>query len=80
MSKTVEIEILVAPGCGAREQTEALVADILASLDMTAQVRTRVIEDARQAAAARFPGSPTVRVNGQDVEPAARSRKEYGMG
>lgn len=80
MSKTVDVEILVAPGCGARKQTEELVAATLRSLSVTAKVTTTVVEDARQAVAVGFPGSPTVRVNGLDVEPAARERKEYGMG
>ena len=43
-------------------------------------VKTIVVEDAEQAAATRFLGSPSVRVNGIDVEPEARDRKEYGMG
>ncbi len=80
MSAKTSVEILVAPGCASRQQTEELVASLLVQTSVRASVKTIVIEDADQAAAIRFLGSPSVRVNGVDVEPEARDRKEYGMG
>ncbi len=80
MSAKTRVEILVAPGCASRQQTEELVAKLLAQTSVRASVKTIVVEDAEQAAATRFLGSPSVRVNGIDVEPEARDRKEYGMG
>ena len=80
MSAKIKVEILVAPGCASRQPTEELVAKILAETAVPATVATIVVEDARQAAATRFLGSPSVRMNGLDVEPEARDRKEYGLG
>jgi hypothetical protein len=37
------------------------------------------IEGADAAEKARFLGSPTVRVNGQDVEPNANARTDFGL-
>lgn len=80
MSTKTKVEILVAPGCASRQQTEELVAKLLAQTSIRARVETIVVEDTEQAIKTRFFGSPSVRVNGIDVEPAARDRKEYGMG
>ncbi len=80
MSTQTKVEILVAPGCASRRQTEELVAKALSRTLIKASVKTIVVEDAEQAASAGFLGSPSVRVNGLDVEQEARDRKEYGMG
>ena len=37
------------------------------------------VHDHEDAVARRFLGSPTIQVNGQDVEPDARSRRDYGF-
>ncbi len=79
MSAKTKVEILVAPGCASRQQTEELVAKLLVQTSIRASVETIVVEDAEQAIETRFLGSPSVRVNGIDVEPEARERKEYGM-
>ncbi len=80
MSATTKIEILVAPGCASRQQTEDLVAELLTRNSIKAKTEVIMVSDAEQAAAIRFLGSPSVRINGIDVEPEARERKEYGMG
>lgn len=80
MTGKIEVEILVAPGCTSRVTTEALVAKGLEEIATTAHIITTVITTASQARIAKFLGSPSVRVNGFDVEPDARSRKEYGLG
>ena len=80
MSTQTKVEILVAPGCASRQPTEELVAKLLLRTSISARVETIVVEDAEQAIKTRFLGSPSVRINGIDVEPEARDRKEYGMG
>ena len=74
------IEILVAPGCTSRKQTEERVEKLLAHTAIKADIKTIVVADAPQANATRFLGSPSVRINGVDIEPEARKRKNYGMG
>lgn len=80
MPTITKVEILVAPDCTSRQQTEELVANLLLQISIRATVETIVVADAEQAMEIRFCGSPSVRVNGVDVEPEARKRKEYGMG
>lgn len=80
MSAKTKVEILIAPGCASRQQTEELVANLLDQTVIEASVETIVVKDTEQAVESRFLGSPSVRVNGIDVEPDARERKEYGMG
>jgi hypothetical protein len=43
-------------------------------------LRTDVIVDQAAADQARFPGSPTVRVDGRDVEPGSEPATEYVVG
>jgi len=43
------------------------------------EVRTRLITDDEHAQRERFPGSPTVRVNGRDVDPAGAQGAPYAM-
>ncbi len=74
------IEILVAPGCTSRKQTEETVKKLLAHTVITAGIKTIVVEDTKQADAIRFLGSPSVRINSIDVEPEARKQKKYGVG
>ncbi len=79
MSAKTKVEILVAPDCSSRQQTEELVAKLLVETSVEASVETIVVENLEQAVQTRFLGSPSVRVCGVDVEPKARERKEYGM-
>jgi len=43
------------------------------------ELTERCIEDAAQAERTRFIGSPSVRVNGVDVEPGAERRTDFAM-
>jgi len=52
---------------------------LLAAADFAGDVTLRQIDSEELAVAERFLGSPTVRVDGQDVEPDADARSEYGL-
>lgn len=64
-----EVELLWWRGCPSWERAVALVRAEMqdAGLDPDA-LRTREIRDDAQAAAEGFPGSPTIRVNGRDLQ------------
>ncbi|SMC25374.1 hypothetical protein SAMN02746041_02306 [Desulfacinum hydrothermale DSM 13146] len=76
----LKIDLLFAPGCSAKEPTEELVGSILQRLKLSAEIRVVVVDDGNQAVALRFPGSPTVRVNGRDIEPEGEHAFHYGLG
>ena len=44
-----------------------------------AQIVQRRVETPEEAEAVRFLGSPSVRVDGRDIEPGAESRTDFGM-
>jgi hypothetical protein len=53
--------------------------EIAAETGIAAQVDLRRITDDDAARRERFLGSPTVRVEGHDVEPDAEQRTDYGI-
>lgn len=62
------IEVLVTPGCPHAEETTSLVREVASRLGPGSEVRVSTIRDADDATARGFPGSPTVRVDGLDLE------------
>ncbi|MGB9623262.1 MAG: DF family (seleno)protein [Phycisphaerae bacterium] len=74
------IEVLYLKGCPNYPPTLALVREVVAELGSPARVVPVEVREAADAERCRFPGSPTVRVNGIDIEPAARNRMDYAWG
>lgn len=74
------VELLVVPGCPARQKTEELLQEILDELASEVRLHVIVVETAEKARALKFPGSPTVRVNGHDIEPEVDKSLNYGLG
>ncbi|MHB8659534.1 MAG: DF family (seleno)protein [Solirubrobacteraceae bacterium] len=70
------VELLYFEGCPNVEAARALVQDVAADEGITPDVRLVEVtpEDAERL---RFLGSPSVRVNGHDVEPGADLRETF---
>lgn len=63
------IELLYWEGCPSHPEAKSLIEQILAGLGRDDEiVMTEVTSDA-EAERLRFPGSPTIRVDGRDVDP-----------
>jgi hypothetical protein len=75
--KTPRVEILYFDGCPNHEATRELVERVAAEFAVRAQPELVEVPDGEAARALRFLGSPTVRVDGRDVEPGAEDRTEY---
>ena len=71
------VEVLTFEGCPHAEPTLELVKRVLADSGVGATVRRVDVPDADAAAAQRFLGSPTIRVNGRDIEPGVGERDQY---
>ena len=71
------IEILYFDGCPNHEPARALVERVAAELQFDPTIELVEVADTDSAAALRFLGSPTVRVDGRDVEPGASERHEF---
>lgn len=76
-ARKTEIEILTFEGCPNREHAITLVSGIVAELGTDAEIRIVDVPDAETAAKTRFLGSPTIRVNGGDIEPGADERRYF---
>ena len=75
--RTPRVEILYFDGCPNHEGTRELVERVAAELKLDAQPELVEVPDADAARTMRFLGSPSVRVDGRDVEPGAEDRTDY---
>lgn len=75
----MRIDILYLDGCPNHHPTVKLVRDVVEALGLAATIREVEVRDVDDAARQRFFGSPTVQVNGQDVDPQVRSRVDYSF-
>ena len=65
----MRIELLYMPGCPNHEAALVRLRHVLGLQAVTAAIREIAVTDEIIAVDLRFPGSPTIRVNGRDVEP-----------
>ena len=73
------VEVLTFEGCPHAEPALDLVKRVVNELGVGADVRRVDVADPQAAAAHRFLGSPTIRVNGSDVEPGANERADFAL-
>jgi len=76
----VQIDVLYFEGCPNHEPTTALVRDVAQSLGLDANIREIEVHDADEAKRLRFFGSPTIRVDGQDLDPSMQNRADHWFG
>ena len=75
----MEIELLYFDGCPSHEAFLQRLTELLAKAGVTAPVHERRVESDAAAQRERFLGSPSLRVDGVDVEPGADERTDYGI-
>jgi hypothetical protein len=75
----VRIEVLYFDECPNHEALLPPLREILAGAGVSTEIELRRIGDDAAAQRERFLGSPTVRVNGRDVEPDADGRTDFGL-
>jgi hypothetical protein len=73
------IEVLTFDGCPNAKSAHALVDHVVADLGVQAEVASVRVPDPDAAERLRFLGSPTIRVDGSDVEPGADERTGYAL-
>jgi hypothetical protein len=71
------VEVLTFEGCPHAQPALELVERVVGELGLDATVRRVDVPDLETAETHRFLGSPTIRVNGHDVEPGADERSEF---
>jgi mercuric ion transport protein len=75
----MKVEVLYFEGCPNHAPTVERVREALQSENETADVQEIEVRTQGEAESLGFLGSPSVRINGLDIEPEARSLKSYGL-
>src|SRR5947209_6738889 len=78
-SLPVNIELLYFDGCPNHEALVPRLEELLHSAHVAVNLEMRRIPDEAAAKRERFLGSPSVRVDGRDVEPGAEARDDFGL-
>lgn len=73
------IEVLTVDGCPNATRALELAERAVREAGVPARVETVVVRNLEQAARHRFLGSPTIRVDGHDVEPGAERGKSFSL-
>jgi hypothetical protein len=73
------VEVLFFDGCPNHRPAVDLAKQVVADLVPDVHVEEVQVRDAEDAARLRFLGSPTIRVDGVDIEPEARTRNDFTM-
>jgi hypothetical protein len=76
----VAVEILHVLGCGSRQTARYRVEAVARREGVPIALTEREVRTPAEARELGFPGSPTVRVAGRDVEPGAEAREDFGLG
>jgi len=75
----VWIEILAREDCPSRGMAIAVVERVVAETGVSARIEVVDMTSMEQAQERRFPGSPTVRVEGRDVDQGLNGRTEFTL-
>jgi len=75
----MKIEVLYFDGCPHHRPAVERVRRALREEGLAADVEEIKVPDAASAQALGFLGSPTIRINGKDIEPAARASVNFGL-
>jgi hypothetical protein len=73
------VELLYIDDCPNHEALLPRLRELLRGVGAADQIQPRRIPDDSAARRERFLGSPTVRVDGHDVEPGASELRDFGM-
>jgi hypothetical protein len=76
---TPRVEILYFQGCPNSEHARELVERIAAELRVRPTIDLVEVPDTETAARLRFLGSPSVRIDGRDVEHGADARTDFAL-
>lgn len=76
----MKVEVFFVEGCPNHSLTTERVREALRRRGIDASVSEVEVRSTEQATALRFLGSPTVHINGVDVEPEARNATSFAFG
>ena len=75
----MKIELLYFEGCPSHLPAMEMLQEILDSLRREEQIHQIEVRTQAEAEAIRFVGSPSIRINGSDIEAWARTARAFGL-
>lgn len=75
----MNIDVLCIPDCPHRTLAMERIREALTLANARAEIREVLVEDGATAARLAFPGSPTIRINGRDVQPVSFFKQDAGL-
>ncbi len=76
---STSIEILFFTGCPNFRPAVELAERVVADLGVDAHIQPVEVDSSDEAVRRRFLGSPSIHVNGQDIEPHAGGRTDFAV-
>ena len=79
-SERILIEALFAPNCGSRDATLLMINEVSRNQAAKTDIKETTISSTPEANSSKFLGSPSIRINGKDIEPESVENSDYGFG
>ena len=79
MGKAINMVILYNEGCPATPNTIELIEQCISESGVQVQLRKILVTSQEEANQWKFLGSPTVQINGIDIDPSVRDAKIFGF-
>ena len=75
----MKVEVLYVAECPSHPAAVKLVRGVLAAEGVTAEIDEILVRDERMAGQLKFPGSPTIRIDGRDVAGQSQTAKNFAL-
>lgn len=75
----MKVEVLYVAECPSHPAAVRLVKDILLAEGLVEKVQEVLVKDERMAGELKFPGSPTIRINGRDVAGETQKARNFAL-
>ena len=75
----MKIKVVSLEKCSATPQTITLVKEVAREMGLSINFEHAIVKTPEDAVAHRHIGSPTVQINGLDIDPGAREIKQFGV-
>jgi hypothetical protein len=75
----MKIEVLYVPNCPNHAVALERLREALSAEGIQKHVNEVLVRDAEMAQSLKFPGSPTIRIDGHDVEPQSEKAAAFGL-
>ena len=75
----MKVEVLYVADCPSHPEAVKLVRGVLAAEGVIAEIDEILVRDERMAGELKFPGSPTIRIDGRDVGGESQVVKNFAL-